>query len=33
MVVLKAVSAEQQEGYVGQLEAFADTRRDRLGQL
>ncbi|WP_406154678.1 hypothetical protein OG806_00900 [Streptomyces sp. NBC_00882] len=34
MVVLKAVSAEQQqEGYVGQLEALADTRRDRLGRL
>nr|WSZ20577.1 hypothetical protein OH837_48500 [Streptomyces canus] len=33
MVVLKAVSAEQQEGYVGQLEAFADIRRDRLGRL
>ncbi|WP_433920728.1 hypothetical protein OIE50_50360 [Streptomyces canus] len=28
-----SVSAEQQEGYVRQLEAFADTHRDRLGQL
>ncbi|GGN46681.1 hypothetical protein GCM10011578_099720 [Streptomyces fuscichromogenes] len=33
MVVLKAVSAEQQEGYVRQLEAFADANRERLGQL
>lgn len=32
-VVLKAVTAEQQEGYVRQLEAFAEASRDRLGQL
>ncbi|MFF0097177.1 hypothetical protein ACFYSF_45750 [Streptomyces canus] len=32
-VVLKCVSAEQQEGYVGQLEAFADANRGRLGDL
>ncbi|MEU9287831.1 hypothetical protein AB0D57_24785 [Streptomyces sp. NPDC048275] len=33
MVVLKTVSAEQQEGYVRQLEAFAAANRERLGQL
>ncbi|MER7694908.1 hypothetical protein [Streptomyces sp. NPDC097610] len=33
MVVLKSVGAEQQEGYVRQLEAFADANRERLGQL
>ncbi|MDW4910442.1 hypothetical protein RB628_35225 [Streptomyces sp. ADMS] len=33
MVVLKSVSAEQQGGYVRQLEAFADANRERLGQL
>ncbi|MFJ5730993.1 hypothetical protein [Streptomyces paradoxus] len=32
-VVLKSVSAEQQEGYVRQLEAFAGANRERLGQL
>jgi hypothetical protein len=32
-ISLKAVSAEQQEGHVRQLEAFADTHRERLGQL
>ncbi|MFE4757888.1 hypothetical protein ACFRIB_48245 [Streptomyces mirabilis] len=32
-VVLKAVSAEQQDGYVRQLEAFAETNRERLVQL
>lgn len=32
-VVLKCVSAEQQEGYVRQLEAFADANRERLGDL
>jgi hypothetical protein len=32
-VVLKSVSAEKQEGYVGQLEAFAEANRERLGQL
>ncbi|MFJ9590533.1 hypothetical protein [Streptomyces acidicola] len=32
-VVLKSVSAEQQEGYVRQLESFADANRERLGQL
>ncbi|KUN01759.1 hypothetical protein [Streptomyces canus] len=33
MVVLKCVSAEQQEGYVGQLEACADANRGRLRDL
>ncbi|MEU0390974.1 hypothetical protein [Streptomyces chartreusis] len=33
MVVLKAVNAEQQNGYVRQLEAFANAHRERLGQL
>ncbi|MDP9607899.1 hypothetical protein ACFV4E_15360 [Streptomyces hygroscopicus] len=32
-VVLKSVSAEQQEGYVRQLEAFAEASRERLVQL
>ncbi|WP_020124336.1 hypothetical protein [Streptomyces canus] len=32
-VVLKSVSAVQQEGYVRQLEAFAEASRERLGQL
>ncbi|MCT9113973.1 hypothetical protein [Streptomyces mirabilis] len=32
-VVLKAVSAEQQDGYVRQLEAFAEANRERLVQL
>ncbi|MFG2455467.1 hypothetical protein ACGFWE_00025 [Streptomyces sp. NPDC048523] len=32
-VVLKSVGAEEQEGYVRQLEAFADANRERLGQL
>ncbi|MFE4758671.1 hypothetical protein ACFRIB_52510 [Streptomyces mirabilis] len=33
LVVLKAVNAEQQEGYVQRLEAFADNNRERLAQL
>jgi hypothetical protein len=33
MVVLKSVSAEQQEGYVRQLEAFAEANRERFGDL
>ncbi len=33
MVVLKSVSAEQQEGYVRQLEAFAEASRERLALL
>ncbi|MFF5188816.1 hypothetical protein ACFY30_34460 [Streptomyces sp. NPDC000345] len=33
MVVLKSVSAEQQEGYIRQLEAFIEANRERLGQL
>jgi hypothetical protein len=33
MVVLKCVSAEQQEGYARQLEAFAEANRERLGDL
>ncbi|MFE6904026.1 hypothetical protein ACFVFJ_45725 [Streptomyces sp. NPDC057717] len=32
-VVLKCVSAEDQEGYVGQLEAFAEAQRKRLARL
>ncbi|MDX2576661.1 hypothetical protein PV332_14405 [Streptomyces scabiei] len=32
-VVLKAVSAEQQDGYVQRLEAFAEDNRERLAQL
>ncbi|MEU0946835.1 hypothetical protein ABZ379_29430 [Streptomyces canus] len=32
-VVLKSVSAEQQAGYVRQLEAFAEAGRERLVQL
>ncbi len=32
-VVLKSVSAEEQESYVRQLEAFAEANRERLGQL
>lgn len=32
-VVLKAVNAEQQEGYVQRLEAFADNNRECLAQL
>ncbi|MFD8725623.1 hypothetical protein ACFV2H_48730 [Streptomyces sp. NPDC059629] len=32
-VVLKAVSAEQQDGYVSRLEAFAEDKRERLAQL
>ncbi|MFJ9675382.1 hypothetical protein ACIRP5_31895 [Streptomyces sp. NPDC101221] len=32
-VVLKSVSAEDQDGYVRQLEAFAEANRERLGQL
>ncbi|MFC9634347.1 hypothetical protein ACFTY8_35100 [Streptomyces mirabilis] len=32
-VVLKAVNAEQQEGYVQRLEPFADNNRERLAQL
>ncbi|QIY93054.2 hypothetical protein HEP87_00960 [Streptomyces sp. S1D4-11] len=32
-VVLKAVSAEQQDGYVRQLEAFAEAYRERLVKL
>ncbi|MEU5632278.1 hypothetical protein ACH47C_24225 [Streptomyces rishiriensis] len=32
-VVLKSVSGEEQEGYVRQLEAFAEANRERLGQL
>lgn len=32
-VVLKSVSAEEQESYVTQLEAFAEANRERLGQL
>ncbi|MFF4733301.1 hypothetical protein ACFY3M_50515 [Streptomyces mirabilis] len=32
-VVLKAVSAEQQDGYVRQLEAFAEANRERLAML
>lgn len=31
--VLKSVSVEQQEGYVRQLEAFAEASRERLVQL
>jgi hypothetical protein len=33
LVALKSVGAEQQDGYVRQLEAFADANRERLGQL
>lgn len=32
-VVLTCVSAEQQDSYVRQLEAFAEANRERLGQL
>ena len=32
-VVLKCVSAEEQDGYVRQLEAFAEAKRDRLAKL
>ncbi|MER5217877.1 hypothetical protein ABT063_47110 [Streptomyces sp. NPDC002838] len=32
-VVLKAVSAEQQEGCLQRLEAFAEDNRERLAQL
>ncbi|MFD9286208.1 hypothetical protein ACFWD7_55425 [Streptomyces mirabilis] len=32
-VVLKCVGAEQQDGYVRQLEAFAEANRERLVQL
>ncbi|MFD7379420.1 hypothetical protein [Streptomyces mirabilis] len=32
-VVLRAVSVEQQDGYVRQLEAFAEANRERLVQL
>jgi hypothetical protein len=32
-VVLKCVSAEQQQGYVGQFEAFTDASRGRLEDL
>ncbi|MGW8688014.1 hypothetical protein ACWGNN_44800 [Streptomyces sp. NPDC055817] len=32
-VVLKCVSAEDQDGYVGQLEAFAEAQRKRLARL
>lgn len=32
-VVVKAVSAEQQDKYVRQLEAFAEAKRDRLVKL
>lgn len=32
-VVLKCVSAEEQDGYVRQLEAFAEAKRERLVKL
>ncbi|MFD3590014.1 hypothetical protein [Streptomyces sp. NPDC058683] len=32
-VILKAVSAEQQDGYVSRLEAFAADKRERLARL
>jgi hypothetical protein len=32
-VVLARVSAEQQDGYLQQLEAFAEANRERLGQM